>query len=150
MHVQGLVNLADNIEEDGGFWLVPSFHKYLTQWAKQRQSLRKRFGKQYRFILLNKGDIPELYADACHISTRAGSAIIWDQRTLHGSRANTSLRPRYAQFFKMFPRQHPAMTQRRQQYRSQAILTKIQQANIDPQTELTRLGQQIFGLVQNH
>ena len=147
LNVQGLVNLADNSEEDGGFWLVPSFHKYLPQWATERQSLRKQFIRQYRFILLHQGDIPELYAGACHISTRAGSAILWDQRTLHGSKANTSLRPRYAQFFKMFPRQHPGMTDQRQQDRSQAILTKLQQANIDPQTQLTGLGRQLFGLL---
>ncbi|CAF5180762.1 unnamed protein product, partial [Rotaria magnacalcarata] len=39
LHVQGLVNLADNLEEDGGFWLVPGFHKYLTQWADDHRHL---------------------------------------------------------------------------------------------------------------
>ena len=149
LHVQGLVNLADNLEEDGGFWLVPGFHKYLAQWAKQRESLRKTFGKHQRFILLDRADIPELYSAACHISTRAGSAIIWDQRTLHGSRVNASLRPRYAQFFKMFPRKHPAMSPERERYRREAILRKLQQENIDPETDLTLLGKNLFGLVKS-
>ncbi|CAF0930362.1 unnamed protein product [Adineta steineri] len=117
LNVQGLVNLADNLEEDGGFWLVPD-------------------------------DIPDMYAAACHISTRAGSAILWDQRTMHGSRANASLRPRFAQFFKMFPTQHPAMTLERAEYRCQAILAKLQEANIDPNTDLTPLGRRIFGLLE--
>lgn len=149
LHIQGLVNLADNLEEDGGFWLVPGFHKYLAQWTKQRKSLRKKFGEYHRFILLERADIPELYSAGCHISTRAGSAIIWDQRTLHGSRVNTSLSPRYAQFFKMFPRQHPAMTLEREQYRREAILRKLRKENINPQTDLTLLGRKLFGLINS-
>jgi len=147
LNVQGLVNLADNLEEDGGFWLVPGFHKYLPQWTQEHGSLRARYGKHQRFILLDRADIPELYSVACHISTRAGSAILWDQRTLHGSRANSSLRPRYAQFFKMFPRQHPAMTPEREQYRSQAIRRKLQNENINSETDLTPLGKNLFGLI---
>src|SRR5438105_1486282 len=50
LHVQGLVNLADNLEEDGGFWLVPGFHKYLPQWAEERRSLSQRFGRYLTFI----------------------------------------------------------------------------------------------------
>ncbi|CAF3787935.1 unnamed protein product [Adineta steineri] len=139
LNVQGLVNLADNLEEDGGFWLVPGFHKYMAQWAIEHEPLCKKFGRHYQFLLFDKDDIPDMYAAACHISTRAGSAILWDQRTMHGSRANASLRPRFAQFFKMFPTQHPAMTLERAEYRRQAILAKLQEANIDPNTDLTPL-----------
>ena len=42
LHVQGQVNLADNREADGGFWLVPGFHKYLAEWAKKTQHLVER------------------------------------------------------------------------------------------------------------
>ena len=55
--------------------------------------------------------------------------------------------PRYAQFFKMFPRQHPAMTPEREQYRSQAIRRKLQNENINSETDLTPLGKNLFGLI---
>jgi ectoine hydroxylase-related dioxygenase (phytanoyl-CoA dioxygenase family) len=149
LHVQGLVNLADNLEEDGGFWLVPGFHKYMAQWAMEQNSLQKKFGRHYKFLLFDKSDVPDMYAAACHISSRAGSAILWDQRTMHGSRANCSLRPRFAQFFKMFPREHRAMTAERAEYRRKGILRKLQKANIDPKTDLTPLGKNLFGFVES-
>ncbi|CAF2269026.1 unnamed protein product [Rotaria magnacalcarata] len=92
--------------------------------------------------------VPELYVVACHISSRAGSAILWDQRTMHGSRANSSLRPRYAQFFKMFPAEHPAMTEKRAENRRNGILAKLRAVNINPETDLSFLGQKLFGLEQ--
>lgn len=149
LHVQGLINLADNLEEDGGFWLVPGFHKYMIQWATEHTSFRKKFGRDFQFLLFEESDIPELYASACHISTRAGSAILWDQRTMHGSRSNHSLRPRFAQFFKMFPREHPAMTSERAEYRGKAILSKLKTAGINPEIDLTPLGKNIFGLTES-
>ncbi|CAF3688229.1 unnamed protein product, partial [Rotaria sp. Silwood1] len=59
LHVQGLVNLADNQEEDGGFWLVPGFHKYLEQWTHEHQALSNIYGRWNRFNLFREGDIPE-------------------------------------------------------------------------------------------
>ncbi len=149
LHVQGLVNLADNLEDDGGFWLVPGFHKYIAQWATERKSLSKKFGRYLQFTLFDESDVPDMYAAACHISTRAGSAILWDQRIMHGSRANRSLRPRFAQFFKIFPRQHAAMTPERAEYRRKAILLKLQKAKVDPNTDLTPLGKRLFGLTES-
>ena len=146
LHVQGSVNLSDNLEEDGGFWLVPGFHKYMVQWAKEHRSLSRNFGRYCRFIHLDEEDIPDMYAAARHISTRAGSVILWDQRTMHGSRANDSLRPRFAQFFKMFPREHPALTSERAEYRRKAILLKLEKAQMDPMTDLSPLGRRLFGL----
>ena len=147
-HVQGLVNLADNLPTDGGFWLVPGFHKYLPQWTAANQQLVEKYGKRAQFIQFHQSDVPEMYSHACHISTRAGSAILWDQRTMHGSRRNESHRPRFAQFFKLFPAKHPAMTPERAQYRREAILGKLRQANIDPEIDLTPLGKRLFGLVE--
>ncbi|CAF3524305.1 unnamed protein product [Rotaria socialis] len=147
-HVQGLVNLTDNLEEDGGFWLVPGFHKYLPQWTIEHENLLSQYGLCSTFNLFKESVVPELYAVACHISSRAGSAILWDQRTMHGSRANNSLRPRYAQFFKMFPAEHPAMTEKRAENRRNGILTKLRAVNINPETDLSFLGRKLFGLEQ--
>ncbi|CAF3460961.1 unnamed protein product [Rotaria sp. Silwood1] len=147
-HVQGLVNLADNLEEDGGFWLVPGFHHYLSKWTAEHEALRSKYGLYSTFNLFDENKIPELYAVACHISTRAGSAILWDQRVMHGSRANHSLRPRYAQFFKMFPTDHPAMTPDRAEKRREGVLAKLRTANINPEVDLTVLGRQLFGIAK--
>ena len=146
--MQGLVNLADNQTEDGGFWLVPGFHRYLPKWAAQQPQLREQHGTRSQFNIFSKMDIPELYEAACHISTRAGSAILWNQRTMHGSRANCSLRPRFSQFFKMFPAEHPSMTPERAQHRRAAILKKLREAHINPDTEITALGKKLFGLLE--
>lgn len=144
--MQGLVNLADNKEEDGGFWLVPGFHKYLPKWVEKNRSLAQWYGLRSQFNLFRTSHMPEMYAGACHIASRAGSAILWDQRTLHGSRANASRRPRFAQFFKMFPAEHPSMTPERAELRGKAILRKLSGAQIDPDTDLTPLGKKIFGI----
>ncbi|CAF3455361.1 unnamed protein product [Rotaria sp. Silwood2] len=132
-HVQGLVNLADNLEEDGGFWLCPGFHRYLAQWTTEHKTWSSEYGLYSMFNVFYEYDIPELFATACHVSSRAGSAILWDQRTMHGSRANRSLRPRFAQFFKMFPAEHPAMIPERAENRRKALLAKLQAVNIDPE-----------------
>ena len=147
LHVQGQVNLADNREEDGGFWLVPGFHKYLPQWTRDHTKLQDKFGRDYQFILFDREDIPELYASACHVSTRVGSAILWDQRTMHGSRANQSHRTRFAHLFKMLPRRHESMNCEREHSRRQTILSQFKLANIDPEQDLTLLGKKLFGLV---
>ncbi|CAF1568674.1 unnamed protein product [Rotaria magnacalcarata] len=146
LHVQGLVNLADNREEDGGFWLVPGFHKYLTQWADNHRHLRRFYGHYDQFIMIDRQYIPKLYDAACHISSRAGSAILWDQRAIHGSRPNRSQSPRYAQFIKMFPADHSAMTLERAEKRRNVIIEKLQTVNINPEADLSSLGRRLFGL----
>jgi hypothetical protein len=49
----------------------------------------------------------------------------------------------------MFPREHPAMTSERAEYRREAILLKLQKVNIDPKTDLTPLGKRLFGLTES-
>ncbi|CAF3607368.1 unnamed protein product [Rotaria sp. Silwood1] len=147
LYVQGLVNLADNHEEDGGFWLIPGFHQYMTKWTNKNYEFRERFLAHNQFIVFDKNEIPDMYKAACHISMRAGSAVLWDQRMMHGSRANCSLRPRYVQYLKMFRADIPTMTPERAERRRKAILEKLQAVNIDPITDLTAAGRIVFGLV---
>jgi ectoine hydroxylase-related dioxygenase (phytanoyl-CoA dioxygenase family) len=141
-----ILTKLNNLEEDGGFWLVPGFHKYLAQWTSEHQTLRDMYGPYCRFNVFRERDFPELYAAACHISSRAGSAILWDQRVMHGSRANSSLRPRFAQLFKMFPAEHFTMTPERAEHRRNAILTKLSLARINSDVDLSPLGRRLFGL----
>jgi len=141
LNVQGLINLADNKVEDGGFHLVPEFHHYLAEFAQLTPQLKKRVGPHERFIVM-PGNQP-IYKAALRITARAGSAILWDQRVLHGSAPNSSHRFRYAQFFKMFPAK--SMGAQRTASRKDAVLKKLQETGIDVKT-LTPLGLKLFGL----
>ena len=67
---------------------------------------------------------------------------------MHGSQANCSLRPCFAQFVKVFRTEHPAMTSERAERRRDVILLRLQAANIDPATEITPLGKKLFGLTE--
>ena len=44
VQVQGLINLADNRDEDGGFTVVPGFHKLFLKWTEHT---RNTLGKKY-------------------------------------------------------------------------------------------------------
>lgn len=44
LHVQALINLADNRSEDGGFHIVPGFHKVFSEWTERT---RNRLGQEY-------------------------------------------------------------------------------------------------------
>eukprot|EP00004_Rigifila_ramosa_P021718 TRINITY_DN5832_c0_g1_i1.p2 TRINITY_DN5832_c0_g1~~TRINITY_DN5832_c0_g1_i1.p2 ORF type:complete len:358 (+),score=78.33 TRINITY_DN5832_c0_g1_i1:71-1075(+) len=100
VHVQGVLNLAENLEEDGGLILVPGFHRHFERWV--RQELRgqpDKFGVGSNFIF-PKHDATNSLAQ--RIPMRAGSLVIWDQRLAHGSAGNRSTRARCVQFLKMF------------------------------------------------
>ena len=73
---------------------------------------------------------------------RAGSLVIWDQRTPHGAVSNNSSRPRFAQFMKMFPAQ--PIDSSRLAARSETVLYMCKKANFLPL--LTPLGARLFGL----
>jgi len=102
LNLQGLVNLADNREEDGGFILVPGFKNHIVEWVNEtKPNLGSHHDRRQVFIVLPSDD--PLYRMSIRITAKAGSCIIWDQRTVHGSRPNNSDKQRYAQFFKMSP-----------------------------------------------
>eukprot|EP01094_Clydonella_sp_ATCC50884_P021453 TRINITY_DN472_c0_g1_i2.p1 TRINITY_DN472_c0_g1~~TRINITY_DN472_c0_g1_i2.p1 ORF type:complete len:245 (+),score=52.17 TRINITY_DN472_c0_g1_i2:669-1403(+) len=142
VHVQALVNLRDNRHEDGGFWLVPHFREHVQEFVKSRP---RRPGT---FLIFSQDEEPALYMCAHRITARAGSAVLWDQRTLHGSKPNNSAVPRYAQFFKMVPVRYPAFTRERCERRRAAVLRACERAGIDPDGDLTSLGRRLFGIDQ--
>ena len=95
--IQALINFHDNLEEDGGFQLVPGIANHLHEWATAHH---KRYGTS-TFTVVHPRDL--LCKMAQRITVRAGSAIFWNQMTAHGSRPNNSTNFRFAQFFRMFP-----------------------------------------------
>ncbi len=84
---KGIVNLVDNTSEDGGFQVVPGFSHHLVEWAKETEkNLRHMYHSDQTFLPLPKDE--PMQSLAVHVTCRAGSLIIWDQRTAHGSRPN--------------------------------------------------------------
>jgi hypothetical protein len=107
--IQGLFNLVDNREEDGGFHLVPGGHASLKEWAYATRNSQLaataasdfnvldwfRYGKQEQVDPTGMSD------DAQRVTMRAGSVLLWDYTVPHGSAPNRSDRIRMAQFFKL-------------------------------------------------
>jgi len=137
LQVQGLINLADNRESDGGFHLVPGFNQNFTKWVESTaNTLKPRYGKRQTFIVLPEDEPAQSLA--VRITARAGSMIIWNQTVAHGSDANDSNNIRYAQFLKIF-RAIPSNSPRAQKRRVALKLQVEKVMNID--TDLTELGQ---------
>jgi len=140
LHLQGLINLVDNKPDDGGFHIVPGFAHHLAEFAKTTAPrLKKRYGNRNTFIVMR--DNEPFISHAIRLSARAGSLIIWDQRTAHGSAPNNSPNARYAQFIKFFPAIDLNLP--RANKRASLLKDKIEKAGFTP--ELTDLGKKLFG-----
>ncbi|KAL6045037.1 Phytanoyl-CoA dioxygenase [Balamuthia mandrillaris] len=141
IHCQGLLNLIDNREEDGGFIIVPGFKHHFAEWAEShRLTLAPRYTERQTFIQLPRGG--EIEKRALRVTCRAGSMVVWDQRTLHGSAPNSSDRFRGAQFIKLFPAKQLDATAK--EARAKVVARKVEEANaLD---DLSELGQKLFGL----
>jgi len=141
LNVQGLINLADNREADGGFQIVPGFSHHFKDWAMSKRGLyhKKMYGDKETFIVLDERD--PLHKQSIRVTCRAGSVVLWDQKTVHGSRPNESENIRYAQFVKMFP---SPMAPERQQARITVLTEKAKECSLDtsqfPSSSLKVLG----------
>jgi len=96
-HAQGVLNLADNEEADGGFQCVPGFHHHFNRFVHEALGAEPG-GAEYKYAFPAGS---ALHRMAQRVTARAGSLIIWDARLVHGS-APSSCRPgcnpRFAQF----------------------------------------------------
>lgn len=106
LQLQGVLNLSDNREEDGGFQCVPGFARIFEQVFKglpedafdPHRGVDSRFGPSDNEVLV------EIHRLAVRVPMRSGSLVLWDQRTPHGAQRNRSDKPRAAQLLKLFPR----------------------------------------------
>lgn len=144
-HFQGLINLADNRHDDGGFILVPGFRHHLTEWVAdtQQRGLQETYGTQLRFIPIPQTE--PVHRNAIRVTMRAGSMVIWDQCTVHGSAPNNSSRPRYAQFLKLFPVAGCSNHVERFERRAAAIQRELAGKHAKG-LRLSKLGRRLFGL----
>lgn len=95
-------NLADDMD-DGGFQIVPGFHRHFETWAKTLGPAPARAAgvpeaRNYEF-----DPARAVARRGVRLPMRAGSMVVWDQRCAHGSCPNASSRVRMAQFLTMVP-----------------------------------------------
>mmetsp|Transcript_35784 Transcript_35784/g.74897 ORF Transcript_35784/g.74897 Transcript_35784/m.74897 type:complete len:263 (-) Transcript_35784:372-1160(-) len=146
--VQGLINMIDNKDEDGGFHCVPGGHKDLVGWAKATKDLFAA-DADARFNFMDRifkdehdpKDPTELSKGAQRISMRAGSALFWDFLLPHGSAPNNSRNFRVAQFFKIAPKS--LYSARALQARAQVVQRMVEASGC----HVSDLGTKLFGLV---
>eukprot|EP01100_Stratorugosa_tubuloviscum_P001876 TRINITY_DN1427_c0_g1_i1.p1 TRINITY_DN1427_c0_g1~~TRINITY_DN1427_c0_g1_i1.p1 ORF type:complete len:353 (-),score=94.53 TRINITY_DN1427_c0_g1_i1:3-1061(-) len=136
--LQGLINLIDNFEDDGGFYIVPGFRKHLKSWSDSNLQLFARHKFTSTFVTIP--DTDPIYNLAIRVTARAGSLIIWDQRTAHGSKFNCSSNCRFAQFLRYFP--VIPTDSKRAKCRSDRIKLEVQQQNVS----ISELGYKLFGI----
>jgi len=88
--VQGVLNVFDNAEEDGGFQCVPGFFgDTLKDWVASHPSLPAT-EPNGRYNLGSKGPDSKLGAQAVRVPCPAGTLILFDATLPHGTRPNTS------------------------------------------------------------
>ncbi|KAL0476874.1 htxA [Acrasis kona] len=138
IRLQALLNFIDNREQDGGFQLVPGFHKHLEQWAHRTRDTLGKYKRFGSFNVLPSSDPIHQYAE--RITMPAGSLLVWDIRLPHGSKPNHSDRPRMAQFLKYFP----APPKGTFKQRKEIVEAKLEQSGIGD--DLTATGRKLFGL----
>ncbi len=110
--VQGLFNLVDNREQDGGFLCVPGMQHHVREWAAfSEAALASRFrGNEVHCTFHRERDGEVVVQDptgiherARRVTLRAGSLLLWSPLLPHGSAPNDSTRIRAAQFLKVAP-----------------------------------------------
>jgi len=90
-NLQGLLYLAETDADQGAFTLVPGFHHQISEWLPSLPAERDP----------RKEDLHGLGSLA--IAAEAGDFIIWHQALPHGSRPNTSAKPRFVQYINYQP-----------------------------------------------
>jgi hypothetical protein len=146
-HNQGLINLLDNEENDGGTALVPCFHRHFREW---RDALGRwednRVGQRRRgssFVFSNPRD--PIHKLMRRVPMRAGSLLLWNQTLVHGAEPNASSRTRVAQFVRGF--RAGEMGSARADTRAQAVRRELQMEGV--MGELTELAPHVFGHVES-
>ena len=89
--VQGVLCLTDTETNQGGFKCIPGFHRKLSDWTASQPADRPA-----RMIDTTGMEIQS-------VPGQAGDLIIWHSALPHSNSANTSNRPRLAQYITMWP-----------------------------------------------
>jgi ectoine hydroxylase-related dioxygenase (phytanoyl-CoA dioxygenase family) len=141
LQIQGIINILNNSDEDGGFQCVPGFHLKFDEWCA-RSVPDTEIGR-YDFKSEYQNDMAYV-SSPIKISLPRGAIILWNQRMAHGSVPNNSSRPRVCQFFKVYPRQvfSSARLAKRWTLTQKCIPVELL-------TKLSNLEQQVLGKPKN-
>eukprot|EP00608_Synchroma_pusillum_P000081 CAMPEP_0198443448 /NCGR_PEP_ID=MMETSP1452-20131203/70101_1 /TAXON_ID=1181717 /ORGANISM="Synchroma pusillum, Strain CCMP3072" /LENGTH=551 /DNA_ID=CAMNT_0044164085 /DNA_START=55 /DNA_END=1710 /DNA_ORIENTATION=- len=145
LRTQGILNLLDHAEQDGGFHCVPGFHKFIRDWAVANEHLRV------------KNTMPNVYDESTvqipkddpvrnavqRIPMRAGSFLVFNSALPHGAFPNQSERFRMVQYIRMVPRADPAFQPAL--IASQSVF-KVRASDLPPAYEPSELGRRLLEL----
>lgn len=101
IQLQGVLNLFDNKEEDGGFHFYPGGHHKLREWFERREHALPEASANGRHIFTPM-DYEFNYSQ--RLPCPAGTLIIFDAALPHGTKPNFSNNQRMIQFLRYMPK----------------------------------------------
>ncbi|EFC49153.1 phytanoyl-CoA dioxygenase-like protein [Naegleria gruberi] len=154
LQIQALINLNDNLKEDGGFVCVPGFHNHFREFF-ENSNLVNELGRGKPSFSFQKNDpvSGNIHQLAQRVPSKAGSIIIWNQLLPHGStfmESTTTARFRSAMYLRMFPKSMLLRSgaSKRRLNRREGLRKKIHNLYIKERVplELTDLGRIVFDI----
>jgi len=147
VHLQGVINLHDNKQDDGGFWCVPGFVHHFDEWTEYIKTRPEQQGfvtdaESRNSVSFEAKSV--VYGNAVRIAMRKGSVVVWDQRMPHGAKDNKSDNFRAAQFVKMFEKE--GLEGERRELRKETMKQIVKRAAREEGFEITELGRKVFDL----
>lgn len=103
LQLQGVLNLFDNDDLDGGFHCALGGHTMLKEWFDQAFSFLPEANPNGRYIF-TQNNVDSMFANTVRMPCKAGSLIIFDACIPHGTRPNYSSSNRLIQFLRYMPK----------------------------------------------
>lgn len=103
-HVQGVLNLFNNDEEDGGFHCYPTGHNILKDWYEQVKTRLPLPEPNGKYVFNEKQPTDKLFFNTERIPCPAGTLILFDATLPHGTKSNKSNKNRLIQFIRYIPK----------------------------------------------
>ena len=102
--IQGIINLFDNEEEDGGFHCFPEGHIMVEKWYNDSKEYLPSPSTNGRYIFKQKTKNDAIFFNTTRIPCPAGTAILFDATLPHGTKPNRSQNNRMIQFARYTPK----------------------------------------------
>lgn len=139
LEIQAVLNLFDNLEEDGGFQCVPGFNNQFESWVADKNNFDDVYVEGvYHFSNMDKIDM-KYVSEPIRVPLPKGAIIMWNQLMAHGTKPNNSSKPRCIQFMKTFLKN--SVSKDRLIKRSLALKKIFKKNSFKPD----KIGHQVFG-----